>query len=263
MARLGPPTGDDLRSRLSATGCSPGTFLGLQSPVAAEIAGLAGLEWVVLDLEHGGGTAADVGPTVAAAAGYGVAVIVRVPRPDRAMIGWVADQGAAGIMVPRIESVDEAREVAGFFSYPPEGERGVASYTRAAGWGQKKLTDLPRPVYMPQIETPGALSDVDHIAALPEVDALFIGPLDLSFALGVPGKLSDEGFLNAFRQTVQAGAAHRIPVGSIAPSHERAEVMVADGVNFVALGSDGLWLRQSLGESAEALRNWSQNERAE
>ena len=254
MARLGPPSGDDLRGRLSAAECSPGTFLGLQTAVAAEIAGLAGLDWVVLDLEHGGVTSADVGPTVAAAAGYDVAVIVRVPRPDRAMIGWVVDQGAAGVMVPRIESVEQAREVAGFFAYPLEGERGVASYTRAAGWGNKSLTDLPRPVFMPQIETPGALADVDEIAALPEVDAVFIGPLDLSFALGVPAKLADPGFVEAFRGIVQAGKAQGVPVGSIAPTDERAQAMVADGVNFLALGSDGLWLRHSLTASAEALR---------
>ena len=263
MARLGPPTGDDLRLRLSADGCSLGTFLGLQTPAAAEVAGLAGLEWVVLDLEHGGVTAADVGPTVAAAAAYDVAVIVRVPRADRAMIGWVADQGVAGIMVPRIESVAEANHVAGFFSYPPEGERGVASYTRAAGWGQRTVTDLPRPVYMPQVETPGALADVEAIADLQEVDALFIGPLDLSFALGVPANLTDDGFVKAFHSIIQAGRKHGTPVGSIAPSNERAQTMVSDGVDFLALGSDALWLRQSLTESAEALRTQSpKNERS-
>ena len=258
MARLGPPTADDLRSRLSAAGCSPGTFLGLSTPVAAEIAGLAGLDWVVLDLEHGGVTAEQVGPTVAAAAGYDVGVIVRVPRPDRALIGWVADQGAAGVMVPRIESAAEAQEIGGYFSYPPGGERGVASYTRYAGWGSKTLTELPRPVFMPQIETPGALSEVSDIAGLESVDSLFIGPLDLSFALGVPAELGHADFVEAFGEIVRAGQKAGIPVGSIAPSDERAQAMVADGVDFLALGSDGLWLRKSLADSADALRMSSQ-----
>ena len=254
MARLsGPPTGDDLRARFSAEQVSPGTFLGLATPVAAEVAGLAGADWVVLDLEHGGVTAEHVGPTVAAAAGYGVAVIVRVPTPERSIIGWVCDQGAAGVMVPRIESADQAREVSSYFDYPPVGQRGVASYTRAAGWGSRVLTELPRPVYMPQIETPGALNDVADIAAFNGVDALFIGPLDLSFALGKPAQLADDDFLAAFQRIVTAGHAAGTPVGSIAPNDERAQAMRQAGVDFLALGSDGLWLRQSLATSIQAL----------
>ena len=256
MARLGgPPTGDDLRSRFAAAGVSPGTFLGLSTPVAAEIAGLAGAEWIVLDLEHGGVTPEQVGPTVAAAAGYSVAVVVRVPTPDRAMIGWVCDQGAAGVMVPRIESVDQAREVSSYFDYPPHGQRGVASYTRAAGWGSRVLTELPRPVYMPQIETPGALEDVAGISELDGVDALFIGPLDLSFALGKPAQLADEDFLAAFDRIVAAGHAANTPVGSIAPNADRAEAMREAGVNFLALGSDGLLLRSALSSSIDALKS--------
>ena len=116
---------------------------------------------------------------------------------------------------------------------------------------------------MPQVETPGALADVEAIAELQEVDALFIGPLDLSFALGVPANLTDDGFLHAFHGIIQAGRKHGTPVGSIAPSNERAVAMVSDGVDFLALGSDGLWLRQSLTESAEALRTQSpKNERS-
>ena len=254
MARLaGPPTGDDLRRLLGAEGVSPGTFLGLATPVAAEVAGLAGAQWVVLDLEHGGVTADQVGPTVAAAAGYGVAVIVRVPRPERSIIGWVCDQGAAGVMVPRIDSVDQAAEVGSYLAYPPGGQRGVASYTRAAGWGSRVLTQLPRPVYMPQIETPGALADVEQIASLDSVDAMFIGPLDLSFALGVPSQLDDPKFLEAFERVVAAGRRNSTAVGSIAPNDERARAMKNQGVDFLALGSDGLWLRHSLSSSIEAL----------
>lgn len=254
MARVaGPPSGDELRSRFAAPGVSPGTFLGLSTPAAAEIAGLAGADWVVLDLEHGGVTPDQVGPTVAAAAGYSVAVVVRVPTPDRAMIGWVCDQGAAGVMVPRIESAAQAGEVSSYFDYPPHGQRGVASYTRAAGWGSRVLTDLPRPVYMPQIETPGALEDVAEISQLDGVDALFIGPLDLSFALGKPAQLADAEFLNAFDRIVQAGHAAGTPVGSIAPNDDRARAMREAGVDFLALGSDGLWLRSSLSSSIEAL----------
>lgn len=253
MARLALPDGDTLRTRFAEGGCSPGTFLGLASPVAAEVAAQAGVDWVVLDLEHGGVTSDLVGPTVTAAAAYGVPVVVRVPSADRALIGWLCDQGVAGVMVPRIESLAQAKEVSSYFDYPPVGQRGVASYTRAARWGSRPLEDLCRPVFMPQIETPGALEEVGEIAALNGVDALFIGPLDLSYALNVPAQLDNASFISAFDRIIQAAQAHSVPVGSIAADDARAASMRDRGVDFLALGSDGVMLRQSLSASVEAL----------
>ena len=104
------PAVERLRSALSSSGLSPGTFLGLGSSPAIEVAALAGCEWVVLDLEHGGGTLDDVGSSVQAANAAQIGLIVRVPQPERAVVGWVLDQGAAGVMLPRIDSLDHARE---------------------------------------------------------------------------------------------------------------------------------------------------------
>ncbi|MEY4019720.1 MAG: 2,4-dihydroxyhept-2-ene,7-dioic acid aldolase, partial [Actinomycetota bacterium] len=113
-----------------------GTFLGLASPLAAEVAAVNGVDWVLLDLEHGAGGEEQVSPTVVASGGYGVPTLVRVESPDRLRIGRVLDAGAAGVMVPRVESVSEVEAVVRHMSYPPVGNRGVATYNRAVAWGK-------------------------------------------------------------------------------------------------------------------------------
>jgi len=244
-----------LRECLGSPGMSPGTFLGLASPVAIEIAALAGCEWVLLDLEHGGGTLEQVGPSVQAAAAAGIPLVVRVPRSERSVVGWVLDQGAAGVMLPRSESLDDARECVSFFDYPPEGQRGVASYTRSAGWASHSVQDTARGVCMIQIETTGALEGVAAIAQLPGVDALFVGPLDLSFALGVPGDFDALVFQEAMRLSVEAGRSAGIPVGSLISDPSRIGSLRDYGMDFIALGSDALALRTALADQVSRVRN--------
>ena len=244
---------NSLRTHLHSSALSPGTFLGLGSTAAIEVAALAGCEWAVLDLEHGGGTTELVGPSVQAAKAAGIPLIVRVSSPERAVVGWMIDQGVAGVMVPRIESLEHAREVVSYFDYPPHGQRGVASYTRAAGWGSSSVQDTARALCIVQIETAGALREVEAIAALDGVDALFIGPLDLSFALGVPEDLDSEAFTSAFKRIVDAGLGESTPVGSLASESSRAAAMAALGIGFLALGSDALLLRHALRDHISSL----------
>jgi len=242
------PAVERLRSALSSSALSPGTFLGLGSSPAIEVAALAGCEWVVLDLEHGGGTLDDVGSSVQAANAAQIGLIVRVPQPERAVVGWVLDQGVAGVMLPRIESLDHAREASSWFDYPPAGQRGVASYTRSAGWGAHSVRDTARGVCMVQIETTGALEAVEAIASLPGVDALFLGPLDLSFALGIPEDFDHKDFIAAMKRFVQGAQKAGIPAGSLISDPARIASMKAYGLDFLALGSDALALLRALSD---------------
>lgn len=233
---------------------SPGTFLGLASPTAIEVAALAGCEWVLLDLEHGGGTLEQVGPSVQAAGAAGIPLVVRVPRPERSVVGWVLDQGVAGVMLPRIESLEDAHECVSYFDYPPKGQRGVASYTRSAGWGSHSVQSTARGVCMIQIETTGALDAVSEIAHLEGVDSLFVGPLDLSFALGVPEKFDEPVFREAVQAVVTASRAAGIPVGSLISDPARIASMREYGMDFLALGSDALALRRGLADQVNQVR---------
>ncbi len=168
-----------------------GTFLDLGSALAAEITAGAGFDWLVVDLEHGaGGREATLAQLQAARA----PVVVRVPSADSEETGWVLDHGAAGVIVPRVQGIREAARAAAATRYA--GSRGLDPGSRASGFGRDAAhagrADEER-VLMVQIETRGALDDVEEIAALPGVDALFVGPYDLGVALGVtPGAATPE-----------------------------------------------------------------------
>src|SRR6478735_7836633 len=126
-----PLDAGQLRRRLAAGEVTLGTFVGMASATAVEVCAAAGADWVLIDLEHGSGGEDAVRDGVVAAGSYGVPAIVRVESGERIRIGRVLDQGAAGIMVPRLTTVDQAAESVRHMLYPPHGDRGVATYNRA------------------------------------------------------------------------------------------------------------------------------------
>jgi 4-hydroxy-2-oxoheptanedioate aldolase len=181
----------DLRRRMLAGEELLGTFLDLGSALAAEITEGAGFDWLVVDLEHGtGGREA----TLAQLQALRAPAIVRVPHAASEEIGWVLDHGAAGVLVPRVQGIRDAASAVAATRYG--GARGLDPGSRASAFGRDggyaERADEER-VTMVQIETRGALDAAAEIAALPGVDALFVGPYDLGVALGVtPGAATPE-----------------------------------------------------------------------
>lgn len=235
---------------------SYGTFLGLASPLSAEIAGLAGMDWVLLDLEHGASTESDIGAVVVASRARGIDAYVRVESSERIRIGRALDAGAAGVMVPRIESADDVRQVLTYMSYPPHGIRGVATYNRSAAWG-KDLSAIESgrsAQCIIQIESLGALADVDQIACLDGVDVLFVGPLDLSFALGIPRDFKNPIFVEATLKVIAAAKAHGKVAGILAADAASAIELRDRGFGFIAIGSDSTLLSQTLTSTVEQLK---------
>src|SRR4029453_8962211 len=125
----------DLSSRLGSGDTLYGTFLGLGSALAAEACALAGFDWLLTDLEHGGGAQTEILPQQLAADAHGVPMLVRVESTHRIRAGHALDLGAAGIMFPGIESTDQATQAIRHLLYPPDGDRGVDPYNRAYGCG--------------------------------------------------------------------------------------------------------------------------------
>lgn len=253
--------GRELRGRILAGEPTVGTFLGLGSVTAAEVCAAAGLDWVLVDLEHGGGDEEHVGAIAAAAGAYGAATLVRVEQPERIRIGRVLDVGAAGVMLPRISSAAEAAAARRHQLYPPEGDRGVASYNRAARW----TLDTPaldaandNVIGIVQIETRGAVAELDEIAATPGADVLFVGPQDLSYALGVPRRFDDPGFQEVLDRVVAACRRHGKTAGILAGDRAGAERYAERGFGFLAIGSDATLLahavRASIPEGTAAAR---------
>ena len=258
--RPGAPTpldGGRLRRRLAAGETTVGTFLGTASPLAAEVCAAAGVDWLLLDLEHGAGGEEQVRSVVPAVAAYGVPTVVRVESVERIRLGRVLDLGAAGVMLPRLDTVEEVRAALRHLRYPPHGDRGVATYNRACRFGLDPgaLDRADEEILgVVQVESVRAVRDVEAVAALDGVDVLFVGPRDLSSDLGVPGDLRAPAYLEALEQVQQAASRHGKACGLLVADGEAAARFAAEGWSFVAVGSDATVLATALSGHLRAAR---------
>jgi 2-dehydro-3-deoxyglucarate aldolase/4-hydroxy-2-oxoheptanedioate aldolase len=236
------------KKRVSTGEATFGIFLGLATPMAIEIAAISGMDWVLLDLEHGPGGEDQLGSVVTTAGAYGITPLVRVESDDRIRINRALDAGIAGIMVPRVESAAQVQEVVSHFSTPPFGDRGVATYNRGALWGQDLgfLDGPSKATCIIQIETVGALDSVADIAAIDGVDILFVGPADLSFALGVPRDLKNPIFVSALDRVLSAAQSCGKQSGILAPNGSSAAEYLHMGFNFIGIASDSILLADSM-----------------
>jgi 2-keto-3-deoxy-L-rhamnonate aldolase RhmA len=211
------------------------------------LCGQAGFDWIVLDLEHGESTEADLLSLLYAVGSTPMAPLVRPQSSERLRVGRALDLGAAGIMLPQLQSADEVRQAVSFLRYPPVGQRGIALRTRGAEMGRLGHADVARVVNdrivgIVQIESRGALAAVDEIATLDEVDVLFVGPADLSHSLGVPGRFDDEIYLDAIRSVVAASDAHGKAAGILIYDAAVLERHLELGFRFIGLGSEGAFV---------------------
>src|SRR6478672_5438123 len=238
-----------LRSSLATGKPTVGTFVGAASPVTAEVCAAAGVDWVLLDLEHGAGGEEQVGPVVLAAGAYGVPNVVRVESAERIRLGRVLDQGAAGVMLPRLDSAEDVAAAIRHLRYPPEGDRGVATYNRTCRFGldpgalDRANSEVLAVV---QIESARAVEQVEAIAALDGVDVLFIGPRDLSHDLGVPGDVAAPVFVEAANAVVAAAKRHGKAAGLLVNDGAGAAARMEQGFSFVAIGSDSTLLAAAI-----------------
>jgi 2-keto-3-deoxy-L-rhamnonate aldolase RhmA len=237
----------DFRQRVLAGDTLMGSFSDLNSPLAAELLGRAGMDWTVLDLEHGAATEADLLALLYAVGTTPMAAIVRPPSAERLRVGRALDLGAAGIMLPQLQSIEQVREAVSYLRYPPVGVRGVALRTRGAGLGALAHADVARVVNerivgIVQIESAGAVAAADQIAAMDEVDVLFAGPADLSHALGVPGRFDDPTYLGALRSVVSATQRHGKAAGILLYDAAMLERHLELGFRFIGLGSEGSYV---------------------
>ena len=234
-----------LRGRVAAGEATIGTFVGTASPTTAEVCAAAGFDWLLLDLEHGAGGEEQVRATVPAAAAYGVPTVVRVESDARIRIGRVLDAGAAGVMLPRLGTVEEVRAAVAHLYYQPRGDRGVATYNRACRFGLDPgaLDRADGEVLgIVQVESARAVAAATEIAAVEGVDVLFVGPRDLSHDLGVPGQVTAPVFVDALEQVRTAARKHGKACGLLVPDGAGAAAKIAEGWTFITVGSDSALL---------------------
>jgi 4-hydroxy-2-oxoheptanedioate aldolase len=258
LVRAPVPGFTSLRERIRAGEALFGTFLGLASPVAAEICARAGFDWVIVDLEHGSGTESDLLASLLAIGTTGTAAMVRPQSTERLRIGRALDLGAHGLMIPRIDVPGQAREAISFMRYPPDGVRGLALSTRGAGLGERAHADVrginDQIVGIIQIETASAVERADEIAALDGADVLFVGPTDLSHSLGVPGQFTSAAYLEALDLVVAAADAAGKATGILLRDVTALQRHLELGFRFIALGSDDAFVAQGARAMVEAAR---------
>ncbi len=235
------PSGSDSRARAADR-----QFVKSPGPQIVEIAALSGLDFVLLDAEHAPYSAGDVDRAVLAGRAANISVLVRVPSHVGPWIQQVLDCGADGIVVPHVESVAVAEAVVRAARFAGGG-RGYSNSPRAGGYGTLSMAAMlaqedGRVVVVAQIEDLGGVDQVNAIAAVDGVDALFIGRADLAVALGATGP--DDPTVGALAAKVAAAAAARgLPCGTFLADARAVAAERASGVSFFVIGSDQSTLR--------------------
>jgi 2-keto-3-deoxy-L-rhamnonate aldolase RhmA len=247
-----------LRQRVLAREPLIGTFLVFGSAAVAEVCARAGFDWLLVDLEHGMASEADLVAHFQALKSTGVAALVRVEQGTRLRVGRVLDLGADGVMIPQVSNPEDAREIVNWLRFQPVGKRGVALFTRGLDYGTgghgavgPKNEEV---LGILQIESGAAVKAADKIAAVEGVDVLFVGPTDLSHALGIPGQIEHPDYQAAIETVANAAAAHGKAAGVLVWQPEDATRYAKLGYSFFSISSEGSLLERAARAAASATR---------
>lgn len=229
-----------LRQKLRANDRLNGVFLKTPSPHMVELSAFAGSDFVVPDMEHAPLNLSHIDMMVGFAGRSGIPVLPRVPSHDPSLIGRLLDVGATGVLVPRVSSVDQAKAIIAAARFA-QGERGFSPSPRAGGYGRfgadKNLkSQTETPVVALQIEDRLGVEAVADIAALNGVDALFVGPVDLSMSLGVA--MESPALEQAIQDVRMEGQKRGLACGIFVPSGAVAAKRAAQGFTWFIIGSD-------------------------
>ena len=231
-----------------------GLWVGLANSGGAEICAGAGFDWLVLDAEHGPNTVQTLLAQLQAVAAHPTHAVVRATSGEPSHLKQLLDIGAATVLVPMVESPDQARALVRAVRHPPEGIRGVSTVlARAAQWGRYHdyLERANHEVcLLVQIESLSALEQVDAIARVDGVDGLLIGPSDLAATLGHRGRSSHPDVRAAIDRAVTQILGAGKPAGILVTDEKLAREFVAAGCTFVAVGVDTALLARATSDLA-------------
>jgi 2-keto-3-deoxy-L-rhamnonate aldolase RhmA len=229
------------------------------SPGLPQICKNAGADFVLFDMEHTGLGFETLKTQIALCRGLDLVPMARVPRGEYHFIARALDVGAMGVMVPMVGSADEAAHIVSCCRYPPQGRRGAAfgfaHDDYQGGDVPAKIAAMnARTMVIPQIETAEGLTNVEAIAAVPGVDALWLGHADLTNFLGIPGAFEDPRYLAAVDRIVAACDAHGKAAAFLAVDETWARDYATKGFRLFAYGLDQLMLQNALRHGLDLLR---------
>jgi len=242
---------DALRTKLLI-----GTLVTTASPEVAEVLALAGFDWLFIDLEHGSLSIRDAQKSIQAVARR-CFTVVRVSDATAENIKRVLDTGCDGIIAPHVNSAEEASRIVALAKYPPLGVRSVG-LGRAQGYGLAFSDYIAsaneRTAVIVQIEHKDAVANVDYILGVQGIDAIFVGPYDLSGSMGLLGQVSTDKVLRAIEKVRTACAASKMPFGIFCSTAEQASTEIKTGSRLVAIGTDLMHMANAARTVLEAVR---------
>lgn len=250
-----------IKKKLSRGEASLGTWMSMAHPSIAEILARAGYDWVVVETEHTAIDASEVLRLIMVIQGSESIPLVRMAGIDALQAKAVLDSGAGGVLVPNVNTREDAERCVAITKYPPLGRRGVG-LARAQGYGSafdsyvRDANDSS--LLMVQIEHVDAVRNVKDIVSVPGIDGTFIGPYDLSMSMGLPGQLEHPKVRTAMdsvlRATLDAGLTAGIHLVHPDVAPKRLAECIDQGYRFIALGTDILFLGDSCRDLSKAAR---------
>ena len=247
----------DLKSKLRSGRPVIGLFLASGCTAAAEIAAGCGYDFVIADGEHGQGDERSLFDQIARMEKYETAVLVRLPAFRREYVQRVLDYGADGVLAPRMESEEEAREFAASMRYAPKGVRGMTGIFRASDYNRKIDSYLKEAdeklLCAVQIESAVGVENVEKIAATEGIDLLFIGHSDLSMDYGCYKQFSDPKVRNAEKRMIEGAVKYGKFAGMVLRPGLDLKQYIASGVNFICTGTDLGLMQTAFRESLRAV----------
>ncbi len=234
-----------------------GTFAAIPHPVAIEVTAASGVDFLCIDWEHSQISRERIEDLIRAADVHRVPAMVRVPGHTAEDIATVLDAGAAGVLVPRVSTAEQARAAVKATRYPPLGARGVGP-GRAAAYGYRIPDYLAKAndelLLAIQVETAEGLTNIAEIAAVDGVDLLFIGPGDLSVSIDAMGPTGKDRLDAAIRTITETTLAAGRAVGIFRPSPDDIGAWFEAGISFFILASDAMFLGASLAAGVDAAK---------
>ena len=245
MKNVAMPTMDTVASFKAAMDSDKGAlgpFMICTDPAMVEAAGHAGYDFVLLDMEHGTTTFETLPNLIRAANVAGVCPVVRVPRGSDIWIDQALDVGAGAVMIPQIDTAEQARTAVAAAKFSPIGNRGTCRFVRSAGFGaipgKDYFAKAQDTVVIVQAEGRKALENLDEILDVPGIDVVFVGPYDLSSSLGHVGEIDHPEVIEAIKEIIAKAAAKGVKVGCFADTAEGGKKWRDLGVKFIGYGCD-------------------------
>ncbi len=250
----------DLKNKIKKKKFTLGTWLTIPSVLIPELYSKSELDWICVDMEHTSINLSDLENIIISSHNNNIPVLVRVGNHDQNTIKRIMDIGATGVIAANVRNASEVKNLVDALKYPPKGLRGLGLY-RAQGYGDN-LNNYYRwnnsqSILIIQIESKEGIENIEEITKNKNIDAVMVGPYDLSASLGVPGEFKSHKYQNALSTVLKQLKIKNIPAGIhvVSPNINEAKSLIKKGFRFISFSLDSLILKNTMNSSIKKIKN--------